>query len=108
LLDILEGPNCIKYKTDIRELTTLIRNAKPRVIKIKAMRDEVTHYSDLTGLSCFMFKQIYSDDTQVVIYYPSLSDGERVSKYMELIWNNIPNLITSCLTILVRIVKSRR
>lgn len=53
------------------------------------MRDEVTHFSDLEGLSCFLIMQSKETDEWVRVYYPSLPSGERVSKYMDRTWNNI-------------------
>ena len=45
------------------------------------MRDYVTHYSDLPGISYFMFKRVDPKDTQAIVYFPSLSNGERVSRF---------------------------
>jgi hypothetical protein len=57
------------------------------------MRDDVTHYSDLEGLSCFLIKRSNGNDRFATIYYPAMPDGERVSKYMDKTWTNMHNLI---------------
>jgi hypothetical protein len=57
------------------------------------MRDEVTHYSDLEGLTGFFIKKSNGNDRFATIYYPAMPDGERVSKYMDKTWTNICNLI---------------
>jgi hypothetical protein len=69
------------------------------------MRDEVTHYSDLEGLSCFMIKQSKENDVLVRVYYPAMPDGQRVSKYMDKIWNGINKVVSECLPILVEVAK---
>ena len=58
------------------------------------MRDEVTHYSDLEGLACFLQRKCDSKyETQVKIYYPSLTDGTRITNYMNDIFTKINYLI---------------
>ncbi len=108
LIDTLESSHYDKYRKDANNLIAIIKTNKSWVGKLVDMRNEVTHHSDLTGLSCFMFKKIEPDDTEAIVYYPSLSNGDRVSKYMDSTWSNIVNLICSCLPILVKVVKSRR
>ncbi len=108
LVNILEGKDYEKYRIEADYLIKIIKTNKPWVDKLVNMRDEITHYSDLTGLSCFMFKKIEPTDTQVAVYYPSLSNGERVSKYMDSVWLSTVNLLFECLTTLVKVAKSRR
>jgi hypothetical protein len=106
LINMLQSEHYNKYRTDADYLIEIFKSAKTWVDKLVEMRDDVTHYSDLPGLSCFMFKKINPGDTQGVVYYPSLSDGERVSKYMDFTWTIISNLITSCMPIIVRVAKN--
>lgn len=108
LIDILSTEHYNKYRKDAEKLISFLKSAKTWVEKLVEMRDEVTHYSDLNGLSCFMFRYIKPGDSKVTVYYPSLSDGERVSTYMDSTWLDITNLISNSLTIFVGIVKERR
>lgn len=108
LIDILSSEHYNKYRADADALISLLTVSKIWVEKLVKMRDEVTHYSDLNGLSCFMFKYINSNDCKVTVFYPSLSDGERISTYMDSTWNEITSLISNSLPILVKVVKARR
>ncbi len=107
LVNTLVSPDYDKHRKDLNDLVAIIKTNKPWINKLVDMRDEVTHSSDLTGLSSFMFKKIEPNDTKAIVYYPSLFNGEIVSKYMDSAWSNIVNLIRSCLSILVKVVKSR-
>jgi hypothetical protein len=60
------------------------------------MRNEITHYSDLEGLSCFLIKKSEKKDKVATVYYPAITDSQRVSIYMDRTWNNICSLIEEC------------
>jgi hypothetical protein len=79
---------------EIRRVMNVIKAARVWVKELVGMRDEVTHFSDLEGLSCFFIMQSKESDEQVRVYYPSLPSGERVTTYMDTIWNNICRLIS--------------
>lgn len=82
------------YPTQCEDLKFLLRSSEAWVKYLVDMRDEVTHYSDLEGLSCFFQRKCeYKDDKYVKIYYPSLTDGKRVSVFMDEIWVSIKKLI---------------
>ena len=70
----------------------LIENNEKWIADEIKMRDKVTHYSDLEGLSCFLHRA-WNGEKIAKIYYPSLPNRERVSIYMDTIWNNIIILI---------------
>jgi hypothetical protein len=108
LINKLESTDYDKYRHNADTLIATFKKAKSWVDRLVDMRDDVTHFSDLPGLSCFMFKQIKPGDNTAIVYYPSLSDGERVSKYMDFIWYNITDLLNTSLPVLVDVVKSRR
>ena len=107
-MDALAGKDYDKYREDANNIIKSVKKAKAWVDKFVFMRDEVTHSSDLEGLSCFMFRKIEIGNSQGIVYYPSLSDGGRVSKYMDEVWLDITNLISSNLSIIVKVVKMRR
>lgn len=81
------------YPTQCENMKSFLSNSKPWVKYIVDMRVEVTHYSDLEGLSCFFQRKCEKSDKCVRVYYPSLTDGKRVSVFMDETWNNIKNLI---------------
>jgi hypothetical protein len=82
------------YPTRCEDLKSLIRNNERWVRYLVDMRDEVTHYSDLKGLSCFYQRKCdRKGEMYVRIYYPSLTDGKRVSVFMDEIWYSIKKLI---------------
>ena len=79
----------------------IIQKNKPWIKELVKMRDDVTHYSDLEGLSCFLIKKSNGNDKFATIYYPAMSDGERVSKYMDKTWTNMHDLMQESAHILV-------
>jgi hypothetical protein len=82
------------YPTQCQDLQLLLQNNKPWIKYLVDMRDEVTHYSDLEGLSCFLQRKCGNrSDKYVRVYYPSLTDGKRVSVFMDETWENIKKLI---------------
>lgn len=58
LVITMVSPDYDKHRKDFNDLVAIIKTNKPRVNKLVDMRDEVTHSSDLTGLSSFMFKKL--------------------------------------------------
>jgi hypothetical protein len=82
-----------------------IKKNKPWIKELVEMRVEVTHYSDLEELACFLIKKSKENDKIATIYYPSMPDGERVSKYMDKTWNNIRNLMHECAYHLINAAK---
>lgn len=79
----------------------IIKGARNWVKALVEMRDEVTHFSDLEGLSCFLVVRSKETDETAKVFYPSVPSGERVSKYMDRTWTNIHNLISDCAQLLV-------
>jgi hypothetical protein len=89
------------------KMIELIESNKTWITLAVKMRDQVTHYSDLIGLSCFRHRAWYDvNQTQARIYYPSLPNRERVSKYMDQIWDNVIKLIEDAFRIIVSIYSS--
>ncbi len=93
LISILKEVQSKGYSEYASNVIEIIQKNKPWVKELVKMRDEVTHYSDLEELSCFMNKKSKENDTIATIYYPAMPDGERVSKYMDKTWNNMYDLI---------------
>ena len=83
----------------------VIQGARNWVNELVEMRDEVTHFSDLEGLSCFLTAQSKDTDEIVKVFYPSVPSGERVSKYMDKTWTNVSHLISKCAQLLVDTAK---
>ena len=93
LIKILEKEPSKNYPEYTKNIIETIQKNKPWIKELVEMRNEVTHFSDLDGLSCFLIKKSEENDKIATIYYPAMPDGERVSKYMDKIWTNIQNLI---------------
>jgi hypothetical protein len=93
LINILKKEPSKNYPEYAKNIIKIIQCNKPWIKELVEMRNEVTHYSDLVGLSCFLIKKSEENDKIATIYYPAMTDGERVPKYMDKIWTNIQNLI---------------
>lgn len=103
---LLKEPSKI-YPQYASAVIDLIKKNRPWVKELVEMRDEVTHYSDLIGLSCFLIKKNNERDRIATVFYPSMPNGQRVSKYMDKIWINIHDLIRACANPLVTCVTSK-
>jgi hypothetical protein len=60
------------------------------VLKHKAWTNyliNITHFSDLMGLCCFI-THFRVSDTKAKIFYPIMTDGKRVWDYLNHIWMN--------------------
>lgn len=87
------------YPQQCAKIIELIESNKPWVALAVKMRNQVTHYSDLIGLSCFRHRA-WDEGNQARIYYHSLPNRERVSKYMDEIWVKVIKLIEDVLQII--------
>jgi len=105
LLRILDRIS-VQNDEDKNNISQLIKQSVPWVKELVEMRDEVAHFSDLEGLSCFLIKQCNGSDLVVKVFYPAMPSGERVSGYMDKTWNNICALIDKCRPLLVRVAKN--
>jgi hypothetical protein len=56
------------------------------------MRDEVTHYSDLQGFSCFI-RHAWTGGPTTRISYPSMPNGDRSRTYLEITWRRLLKLV---------------
>jgi hypothetical protein len=89
------------------KMIELIESNKTWIRLAVEMRDQVTHYSNLIGLSCFRHRAWYEvNQSQAKIYYPALPNRERVSKYMDEIWDHVIKLIEDTFQIIVSIYSS--
>lgn len=93
------------YPNQCAKMIELIENNKPWITLAVKMRDQVTHYSDLIGLSCFRHRA-WEEGKKAKIYYPSLPNRERVSKYMDEVWVNVIKLIEDVFEIIVSMYSS--
>jgi hypothetical protein len=93
LIHILKEAQSKGYSEYAQNVIEIIQKNKPWIKELVKMRDEVTHYSDLENLSCFLIKRSNGNDKVATIYYPAMPDGERVSNYMNKTWTNMHNLI---------------
>ena len=92
------------YPKQCCSLIDLINHNLSWIRNLIEMRVEVTHYSDLEGLACFLQRRCHQrTDRHVKIYYPSLTDGTRISVYMNDIWNKLKTLIADYSQIILTI-----
>jgi hypothetical protein len=89
----VESGNVKGNKNNYDELNKIIEKNKYWIKDLVDMRDDVTHFSDLEGMSCFIYESVDERAAKAKIFYPSLPDGQRVSKYMEGIKKNLQDLI---------------
>ena len=69
-----------RFLNQCAKMIELIESNKPWITLAVKMRDQVTHYSDLIGLSCFRHRA-YDEGNQARIYYPSLPNRESFKIY---------------------------
>jgi hypothetical protein len=101
LIRILKKESSKQVPKYAKKVIESIEKNKPWVKELVEMRDEVTHYSDLEGQSCFIIKKSDKKDIVATVYYPAMTNGQRVSKYMDKTWNKICSLIQECVHPLV-------
>ena len=94
LINLLQKKSKKDNSKEKRSMIDVIQGSRNWVKDLVEMRDEVTHFSDLEGFSCFLIMQSSEIDQYARVYYPSIPSGERVSKYMDRTWNNICCLIS--------------
>ena len=79
---ILQKEPSKNYPLYASKVIDLIKQNRSWVKELVEMRVEVTHFSDLAGLSCFLIKKSEEGAKIATVFYPAMSNGQRVSKYM--------------------------
>lgn len=100
LVKALENRAIRKYPDYVKQIIQTIENNHDWVRNVVEVRDEVAHFSDIEGLSCFMIKKVEITDLEVTVYYPSMPNGRRVSIFMDDSWAKLRKLIYDCLLII--------
>jgi len=72
----------------VNKLKSIIEKNKDWIEEINEMRVQVTHHSDLEGFLCFL-KMPFKGEEECTIYYPSMPDGTRATKYMDCVWKKL-------------------
>jgi hypothetical protein len=75
------------------ELSKKISRHKMWIADTIDMRNDVTHFSDLEGFSCFIQESWKNNTKFNTIYYPSMPDGKRARTYLENTWTQFLNFI---------------
>ncbi len=105
-----DGENLIKslkqnttqnLKDDALQIIKIVNDNKKWISDAIDMRDEVTHYSDLEGFSCFI-NHTWFGQTTTKISYPSLPDGNRASKYIQETWNRLLQFIKHMFNVMLQ------
>ena len=85
------------------EVIKIIRRYGQWAREITDMRDDVTHFSDLEGFSCFIV-HAYRGGGLVKVSYPAMPDGIRAVKYMKQAWMTLCQLISEMIPVLVKAI----
>lgn len=81
--------NCPKNLTIYaKHLIEFVTKHKSWTENLIRMRDQITHFSDLKGLCCFI-THFTVQDTKAKIFYPIMPDGKRVLDYLNQTWTNL-------------------
>ena len=81
-----------EFKGQATKLASIISSHRQWADDLIDMRDQVTHYSDLEGFSCFI-EHAWEGTPIAAISYPSMPDGERARKYLDRTWLSLLDLI---------------
>ncbi|MBS3921610.1 MAG: SEC-C domain-containing protein [Nitrosarchaeum sp.] len=92
LINALTQNTSKELKENATEVSQILVKNKQWILDVVEMRDEVTHWSDLEGLSCFIHLPWNGEKTGE-IEYPSMPDGKRVKTYMDEIFSSLLQLI---------------
>lgn len=93
--------NCPKYlKEHAPKLIKIIERNTKWVSDTVDMRDEITHYSDLIGFSCFI-NRAWTGGEYAQIFYPSMPEGIRVRTYLNDTWKKLADLVKDFVSIIV-------
>lgn len=96
-----------EVRLNARKLAVIIESHVRWVDNIVDMRDEVTHFSELTGFSCFI-SHAWNGGPVANISYPSMPNGDRARTYMENAWRQLLDLIEEVSPILIQNLGSRQ
>jgi len=81
-----------ELKENATDVSKILAKNKQWILNVVEMRDEVTHWSDLEGLSCFIHLAWNGGETGE-IEYPSMPDGKRVKTYMNETFTSLLQII---------------
>ena len=83
-------------KQKVNKLKSIIEKNKDWIEELNEMRVQITHYSDLEGFLCFLTVPFRGGE-ECTIYYPSMPDGIRATKYMDSVWKKLLSFYKSFL-----------
>lgn len=88
-----------ELKEESTQIVKILEQHKKWVSDIVDMRDEVTHFSDLTGYLSFI-NYTWDGGPTADIAYPSMPDGQRAQKYLNAIFESLLQFVKETCTIL--------
>jgi hypothetical protein len=106
LIRELENKANRKYPEYVVQIIQIIESNFNWIRNLIEVRDEVAHFSDIEGLSCFMIKKVGVTDLEVTVYYPSMPDGQRVASFMDDTWLKLRKLMYECLLIIANKIRN--
>jgi hypothetical protein len=104
LVKSLQNNSRIKLKDSATELSKIVLKYKKWTSDVIDMRDDVTHFSDLEGFSCFT-QYDWRGSENAEIAYPSMPDGERARTYMEKTWYQVLQIVKEIMSNIVSVLK---
>ncbi len=87
-------------KQKANKLKYIIEENRDWIEELNEMRVQITHCSELEGFMCFL-RMPFTGGEECIIYYPSMPDGTRATRYMESIWRKLLSFYKSFLMELI-------
>lgn len=106
LVNQLRQNSAKAHRKEAERLAIIIESYAKWVDDLVDMRDEVTHFSDLEGFSCFI-QHAWDGRPLANISYPSMPTGERARNYMQTSWNQLKDLIELTRPIIIEMMNTR-
>jgi hypothetical protein len=88
VIDILKKNEEKIGKQKANKLKSIIEKNKDWIEELNEMRRQITHFSELKNFCCFI-EMPFTGEEECTIYYPSMPDGTRATRYMESIWEKL-------------------
>jgi uncharacterized protein YchJ len=88
LIQLLRNNVENKIRKNAETLADVIEKNRVWIADTIDMRNDVTHFSDLEGFSCFI-QEAWEGGNRTRVWYPSMPDGQRAKKYVEYTWKQL-------------------
>lgn len=99
LIRLLKTNTSANRKDESNQISKILEQHKKWVSDVIDMRDEVTHFSDLSGYLSFIH-YTWDGGPTAEISYPSMPDGQRAQKYLDNTFNSLLSFVKDVFSIL--------